>query len=168
MPVDALDTTDECNELLQDLAVNYRKEGLYRRYLDPVIKQAETLSETYEEETMRDSLQQFADTFAAYEPLMRKFLQNEIYSDLLVPDGSLDSMIVALQWIAMEYAVIRHAIVLSCDHSSIRYEAGRDYLVVITRMTGYDEEDIYEYLENSFESLLRERGYFALIVGNAR
>lgn len=54
------------------------------------------MSETYEEETMRDSLQQFADTFAAYEPLMRKFLQNEIYSDLLVPDGSLDSMIVAL------------------------------------------------------------------------
>ena len=150
------------------MAVNYRKEGLYRRYLDPVIKQAETLSETYEEETMRDSLQQFADTFAAYEPLMRKFLQNEIYSDLLVPDGSLDSMIVALQWIAMEYAVIRHAIFLSCDHSSIRYETVRDYLVVITRMTGYDEEDIYEYLENSFESLLWEWGYFALIVGNAR
>lgn len=168
VPVDALDTMDECNELLQDLAVNYRKEGLYRRYLDPVIKQAETLSETYEEETMRDSLQQFADTFAAYEPLMRKFLQNEIYSDLLVPDGSLDSMIVALQWIAMEYAVIRHAIFLSCDHSSIRYETVRDYLVVITRMTGYDEEDIYEYLENSFESLLWEWGYFALIVGNAR
>ena len=168
VPVDALDTMDECNELLQDLAVNYRKEGLYRRYLDPVIKQAETLSETYEEETMRDSLQQFADTFATYEPLMRKFLQNEIYSDLLVPDGSLDSMIVALQWIAMEYAVIRHAIFLSCDHSSIRYETVRDYLVVITRMTGYDEEDIYEYLENSFESLLWEWGYFALIVGNAR
>ena len=102
---------------------------------------------------MRDSLQQFADTFAAYEPLMRKFLQNEIYSDLLVPDGSLDSMIVALQWIAMEYAVIRHAIFLSCDHSAIRYETVRDYLVVITRMTGYDEEDIYEYLENSFVSL---------------
>jgi len=39
------------------MAVNYRKEGLYRRYLDPLIKQAETLSETYEEETMRDSLQ---------------------------------------------------------------------------------------------------------------
>ena len=168
MSVDVLDTMDECNELLQDLAVNYRKEGLYRRYLDSVIAQAETLSKTYEEETMRDSLQQFADTFAAYEPLMRKFLQNEIYSDLLVPDGSLGSMIVALQWIAMEYAVTRHAIFLSCDHSSIRYETVRDYLVVITRMTGYDEEDIYEYLENSFESLLWEWGYFALIVGNAR
>ena len=45
-----LDTMDECNELLQDLAVNYRKEGLYRKYLEPVIELAEELSEEYEEE----------------------------------------------------------------------------------------------------------------------
>ena len=92
-------------------------------------------------------------------------------------------MIVALQWIAMEYAVIRHAVFLcyyrkenevsqhivsegeSEDVSTIPYEIVRDYLVVITRMTGYEEEDIYEYLENSFESVQWEWGYFALIVG---
>ena len=183
IPVDVLDTMDECNELLQDLSVNYRKEGLYTKYLDPVIAQAEKLSETYEEESMREALEQFGKKFTAYEPLMRKFLQNEIYSDLLVPDGSLDGMIVALQWIAMEYAVIRHAVFLcyyrkenevsqhivsegeSEDVSTIPYEIVRDYLVVITRMTGYEEEDIYEYLENSFESVQWEWGYFALIVG---
>lgn len=183
IPVDALDTMDECNELLQDLSVNYRKEGLYTKYLDPVIVQAKKLSETYEEERMREALDQFGKQFTVYEPLMRKFLQNEIYSDLLVPDGSLDGMIVALQWIAMEYAVIRHAIFLCyyrkenegsqpigsvgehVDTSTIPYEIVRDYLVVITRMTGYEEEDIYEYLENSFESLQWEWGYFALIVG---
>ena len=183
IPVDVLDTMDECNELLQDLSVNYRKEGLYTKYLDPVIAQAEKLSETYEEESMREALEQFGKKFTAYEPLMRKFLQNEIYSDLLVPDGSLDGMIVALQWIAMEYAVIRHAVFLcyyrkknevsqhivsegeSEDVSTIPYEIVRDYLVVITRMTGYEEEDMYEYLENSFESVQWEWGYFALIVG---
>lgn len=171
LPVDALDTMDECNELLQDLAVNYRKEGLYTRYLDPVIERAEMLSETYEEETMREALRQFHQKFAVYDSLLRTFLQNEIYSDLLVPDGSLDSMIVALQWIAMEYAVIRHAVFLQFNRaeqektSNIPYETVRDFLVVITRMTGYDEEDIYEYLENSFETLQWEWGYFALIVG---
>lgn len=51
------------------------------------------------------------------------------------------------------------------DTSTIPYEIVRDYLVIITRMTGYEEEDIYEYLENSFESLQWEWGYFALIVG---
>ena len=35
IPVDVLDTMDECNELLQDLSVNYRKEGLYRRNCIP-------------------------------------------------------------------------------------------------------------------------------------
>ena len=30
---------------------------------------------------------------------------------------------------------------------------------------GYDEEDIYEYLENSFEELVWDWGYLALVVG---
>ena len=173
IPADELDTMDECNELLQDLAVNYRKEGLYRRYLDPVIEGAKQISESYEEDVMREAMQQFEASFAAYEPLMRKFLQNEIYSDLLVPDGSLKTMIVALQWIAMEYAVIRHSVFLiylsdnmeNDVKRKIDYETVRDYLVVFTRMTGYDQEDIYEYLENSFESVQWDWGYLALIIG---
>jgi len=32
-------------------------------------------------------------------------------------------------------------------------------------MTGYNEEDIFEYLENSFEDPLWDWGYFALILG---
>ncbi len=48
---------------------------------------------------------------------------------------------------------------------ALPYETLRDYMVVISRMTGYEEEDIREYLENSFEELLWEWGYFALITG---
>ena len=47
----------------------------------------------------------------------------------------------------------------------LSYEDVRDYMVVISRMTGYDEEDVREYLENSFEMLIWDWGYFALIVG---
>ena len=32
------DTFIECNELLQDLSVNYRKEGLYTAFLQPVLR----------------------------------------------------------------------------------------------------------------------------------
>ena len=46
----------------------------------------------------------------------------------------------------------------------LTYEQVRDYLVILMRMTGYDEDDIYEYLENSFEELVWEWGYFALVV----
>lgn len=164
--MDELDSMDECNELLQDLAVNYQKEGLYKKYLDPILLQAEKLSETYAADTMCEDLQLFDKQFRQWQPLLRKFLLNEFYSDLLVPDGNLESMIVSMQWIGMEYAVIRHSVFLKwLERKQFTYEELRDYMVVITRMTGYEQEDIVEYLKNSFESLVWDWGYFALVTG---
>ncbi len=166
IPMDELDSMDECNELLQDLAVNYQKEGLYKKYLDPILLQAEKISETYAADTMCENLQLFEKQFRQWQPLLRKFLLNEFYSDLLVPDGDLESMIVSMQWIGMEYAVIRHSVFLKwLERKQFTYEELRDYMVVITRMTGYEQEDIVEYLQNSFESLVWDWGYFALVTG---
>ena len=166
IPMDELDSMDECNELLQDLAVNYQKEGLYKKYLDPILLQAEKLSETYVADTMCEDLQLFDKQFRQWQPLLRKFLLNEFYSDLLVPDGNLESMIVSMQWIGMEYAVIRHSVFLKwMERKQFTYEELRDYMVVISRMTGYEQEDIVEYLKNSFESLVWDWGYFALVTG---
>ena len=167
LAADPAATMEEQNELLQDLAVNYRKEGLYQNYLDPVIDAAEELSEHYEDLDLPRLSDAFAVEFDRYEPLMKKFLKNEMLSDLFPPDGDIESMMVHFQWIAMEYAVIRHSIFLQWYQSGkgeIPYELVRDYIVVICRMTGYEEEDIYEYLENSFESLIWDFGYLALIV----
>lgn len=166
IPMDELDSMDECNELLQDLAFNYQKEGLYKKYLDPILLQAEKLSETYAADTMCEDLQLFEKQFRQWHPLLRKFLLNEFYSDLLVLDGDLESMIVSMQWIGMEYAVIRHSVFLKwLERKQFTYEELRDYMVVITRMTGYEQEDIVEYLQNSFESLVWDWGYFALVTG---
>ena len=166
IPMDELDSMDECNELLQDLAVNYQKEGLYKKYLDPILLQAKQLSETYAADTMCEDLQLFEKQFRQWQPLLRKFLLNEFYSDLLVPDGDLESMIVSMQWIGMEYAVIRHSVFLKwLERKQFTYKELRDYMVVITRMTGYEQEDIVEYLQNSFESLVWDWGYFALVTG---
>ena len=41
----------------------------------------------------------------------------------------------------------------------------RNDIVVVSRIMGYDQEDIYEYLEKSFKNLIWEWGYMALIVG---
>ena len=81
---------DECNELLQDLAVNYWKEGLYRKYLEPVTELAEELSEEYEEEEMTEAQEDFYRELRAYENLLRSFLTNEVYSDLLTSEGDLE------------------------------------------------------------------------------
>ena len=119
---DPFATMEERNELLQDLAVNYRKEGLYRNYLNPVIEKAEELSGLFEnignpadapeqnadlETEMADRMHAFESEFQAYNPLMRKFLINEFNADLLMPDGDLESLLVQYQWIAMEYEIGR-------------------------------------------------------------
>lgn len=163
-----LDTMDECNELLQDLAVNYCKEGLYQDYLNPVTELAEKLSKEYDEEEMTEAWEDFYREFHAYEDLLRSYLANEVYSDFLTPEGDLENALVHMQWIGMEYATIRQAVFLRWQkdgRGALSYKTVRDYIVVISRMTGYEEEDVREYLENSFEELLWEWGYFALITG---
>ena len=45
--IPAEDTFIECNELLQDLSVNYRKEGLYTAFLQPVLTEACRYSNIY-------------------------------------------------------------------------------------------------------------------------
>ena len=179
-----LDLINECNELLQDLSVNYQKEGLYQDTLNPILALAEEISvslsgddEAIDDTKLYDSdllkqWERFTEHFKPYEPLLRNFLRNEVFSDLLLPDSDLENVLVQMQWIALEYAAIRHSIFLrwlldgaDTELSKISYETLRQYLVIITRMTGYETADIYEYLENSFESLLWDWGYFALIIG---
>ena len=167
MEADIHATMEEGNELLLDIAVNYQKEGLYQNYLNPILTKAEELSGQYET-VSEEELCQFQKKIKAFEALFRKFLINEINSDFVLPGGDLESMVIQFQWIAMEYAVIKQSIFLKWlldGKKEIAYETVRDYIVIICRMTGYDEEDIYEYLENSFESLVWDWGYLALIVG---
>lgn len=197
--ISSLETWEECNELLQDLAVNYRKEGLYEKFLTPVITQAEYYSQIFgrqgihvgedmdatkgenEAGQLWDRWRQFQNAFASYELLLRNFLRNEVFSDLILPENfetkpeeadNLKHMVLQMQWIAIAYAAIRQSLFLkwSLDadgipaEEALDYETVREYMVVISRMTGYEDEDVREYLENSFAELIWDWGYFALII----
>lgn len=159
----------ECNELLQDLSVNYEKEGLYTRFLTPLLSLATEISDGTSGKDLADSWKNFHSELEKYEPLLRAFLSNEIFADLLLPEGNLDSMIIHMQWIGMEYAAIRYGLFLSwlnAGQTPLAYETVRETIAILTRMTGYEDDDIYEYLENSFESLYWEWGYFAMILAD--
>lgn len=161
----------ECNELLQDLSVNYEKEGLYTRFLTPLLSLAAEISDGTSGKDLTDSWKNFHSELEKYEPLLRAFLSNEIFADLLLPEGDLDSMIIHMQWIGMEYAAIRYGLFLSwlnAGQTPLAYETVRETIAILTRMTGYEDDDIYEYLENSFESLYWEWGYFAMILADRK
>lgn len=214
------DTISECNELLQDLAVNYMAEGLYSDFLTPLIGKAELVSDmphndlinlAYCYTSVLNSLsagsrintcntlntgiaRQSSNVVNSYTTLFRNFLANEIFSDLFMPDDNLEDMLLHMEWIAMTYTAIRHSLFLSrLDMNSYSqnlsmdsdvkpwtspdaayankiipdYESIRQHMVILSRMTGYENDDIYEYLENSFEAPIWDWGYFALIVGKA-
>lgn len=154
----------ERNELFLDLAENYRKEGLYRAFLTPAAEEAEQIAEDYGK-IRKEDLDAFAQAFSPYEALMRCYLQSEIFSECLGEPDDVEYVTVKLQWIALEYAAIRHAAFL-CWHreGALSYETMRSCMVILSRMLGYEDEDIWEYLENSFERLIWDWGYFALVV----
>lgn len=214
------DTIRECNELLQDLAINYMAEGLYSDFLTPLIGKAELVSDMPHDDLVNlaycytsvlNSLsagsrintcntlntgiaRQSSNVVNSYTTLFRNFLANEVFSDLFMPDDNLEDMLLHMEWIAMAYTAIRHSLFLSrLDMNSYSqnlsmdsdvkpgtapdaayankiipdYESIRQHMVILSRMTGYENDDIYEYLENSFESPIWDWGYFALIVGKA-
>lgn len=93
--------------------------------------------------------------------------------DLISPEAAstkkiIEHMIIKMQWIMIEYTAIRQSLFLWYSHnanSPLTYETIREHIVIISRMTGYDDDDIREYLENSFAKLIWDWGYAALIMG---
>ncbi|MGB4657855.1 MAG: flagellin lysine-N-methylase [Mobilitalea sp.] len=164
----SLDTFEENNELFLDMAENYLQQELYTSYLGPIAVIAENLSKDYDKSKMIVQLQEFEKQFSSFEKLFRNYLVLEIFSNSLMPESDLESIVVMIQWIAMEYVIMRHAIFLSWladEQEKLSYTWVRNYIVVISRMMGYGQEDICEYLEKNFESLLWEWGYLALLIG---
>lgn len=174
------DTFIECNELLQDLSVNYRKEGLYTAFLQPVLTEACRYSNIYSQSdnnsmsrTLQTSQKQFCSMLTDYDIVFRNYLANELFSDLISPEAAstkkiIEHMIIKMQWIMIEYTAIRQSLFLWYSHnanSPLTYETIREHIVIISRMTGYDDDDIREYLENSFAKLIWDWGYAALIMG---
>lgn len=168
MPFNLIDQVLECNELFLDVVENYRKQGLYVDFLEEISERAEDLEVDYTEEEILALYEDFEAEFLAYEHLMQNYLISELFGNMLVEDMSLEDLVVAYEWLGMEYVTMRQAIFLKwLGEESLQYEMVRDYMMVIARITGYDQEDIREYLENSFESLIWDWGYLAMIVGNS-
>ena len=77
----------------------------YQDYLTQILPLAEQLSETYDADEMEQKGQEFAKQWEKYRKLLAVFMENELFSDLLMPDGDLESMVIQMQWIAMEMCI---------------------------------------------------------------
>ncbi|MDO5834422.1 MAG: flagellin lysine-N-methylase [Lachnospiraceae bacterium] len=164
LPKDAVASIEEQNELFLDITENYRKEGRYQGLLNPLYAMAEQLSQEFEEADavrMDEISALHAEVVAAYAPLLRNYLVAEAFATLLIPGCTLRDMVLQLEWMIMEYVLIVHAMVLQrlCEDAPLAYPKARELLILIARMTGYDGDEIEEYLSDSFENPVWPWGY---------
>lgn len=165
MPKDTKASIEEQNALFLDITENYRKEGRYQGLLNPLCKMAEELSRSFQKEDtaqMKSLCAVHAEVVVAYAPLLRNYLVAEAFATLLIPGCTLRDMVLQLEWMIMEYVLIIHAMVLQmlCEKDrSLTYPKARELLILIARMTGYDGDEIEDYLRESFENPIWPWGY---------
>lgn len=164
MSKDTQASIEEQNALFLDITENYRKEGRYQGLLNPLYAMAEQLSHEFEEaDAVRMDIifALHAEVVAAYAPLLRNYLVAEAFATLLIPGCTLRDMVLQLEWMIMEYVLIVHAMMLQrlCEDVPLAYPKARELLILIARMTGYDGDEIEEYLSDSFENPVWPWGY---------
>ena len=164
MPKDAQASIEEQNALFLDITENYRKEGRYQGLLNPLYAMAEQLSHEFQEAEparMDEICALHAEVVAPYAPLLRNYLVAEAFATLLIPGCMLRDMVLQLEWMIMEYVLIVHAMVLQrlSEDAPLAYPKARELLILIARMTGYDGDEIEEYLCDSFENPVWPWGY---------
>ena len=159
----------EQNELFLDLAENYRKKRIYTDVLEPLAKRAEI----YERETLAQEglkrREEFEKVLLSYDKEIRLLMTEELFTTLILPETDMYTMLLKLQWQGMTYAVLKQCLFLYWDeHEGLSREELKKIVMVLIRMTGYTEADIEEYMENSFEEIIWDWGYFALCVGKGK
>ncbi len=164
MPKDTQASIEEQNALFLDITENYRKEGRYQGLLNPLYAMAEQLSREFQEADaarMDVVCALHAEVVVAYAPLLRNYLVAEAFATLLIPGCTLRDMVLQFEWMIMEYVLIVHAMVLQrlCEDAPLAYPKARELLILIARMTGYDGDEIEDYLRDSFENPVWPWGY---------
>lgn len=167
MPTDVMNTFEEVNELFLDVVDNYRRQGIYEEYLRKISAIADDISEDFDRKQILEKYALYQKKVAKYDILFRKYLISELFADGILPDSDITELSMMVQWFAMEYVVIRHAVFLKTvyQNKNVDFSDICEYMVIISRIMGYNKEDIYAYMEECFESIIWDWGYMALIVG---
>lgn len=154
------DRLEEYNLLFLDISEIYRKQKIYADFLVPLAKEAEKL-----DCRKIEYWSEFEPKLAPWKEHLRKLFAGEISSAVITPGtGQVLDMIVKLEWMAMEYAVLLQVLFLQGNTGEITYEKLRESVCVIFRMMGYADDDIWEYMENCFDQVIWPWEYYALLV----
>ncbi|MDD3173788.1 MAG: flagellin lysine-N-methylase [Herbinix sp.] len=177
--IDNEDSFQETKELFLDIILNYKKEMTFRDYLQGIADLAE--DEEIDDNLFLTQWNDFKMEFVQYEKLMENCIISKIFANCVSED--IDEMLLAFQVVITEYIMVRYSVFLKslleekyCNESQpqttkkvrtnniIPYNITRDYIVIYSRIIGYNADGIREFWEDSFEEAVWEFGYMLLLI----
>lgn len=174
----------ETKELFLDIAFNYRKEKHYKRYLQEIYETAS--HQKLEEDQIVNSWKEFTAHWNEFEQFLENCMVMKVFAGC--NNDVIDDIIVSFQLILLEYIMIRFSMFLKYlkkgsgkDTKTFSIQSGqipdmllggeidyvdvRDYIAVYTRIIGYNQDGMKEFLKESFEEDVWEFGYLLLLLG---
>lgn len=167
---DMLDRFIEDNELLLDLFIRYYEQKKYIEAIGPIYEKASEFEDELDDgiaiEEYEKYLQYaFDGDENRYEDKLRLIVCEELWAALLVSYYDIESMIVKIEWLAMELVLLRQWMFLHYNiYGSLTEEELLHIVALLFRTTGYCDDDIWEYMEESFEDVIWDWGYMDLIL----
>lgn len=162
------DSCIEIRELFLDIVENYRKVNNFSVYLREIAEVAEDFeSEACQRDaqTIHAEWNEFKAVWIEYEKLIENCMTTKIFSNCISDD--IDEMIMSFQIIITEYVMVKYSAFLKWiinEKKAIAYCDIRDYIVIYSRIIGYNSEGIIEFWEESFDDAVWELGYMALLI----
>lgn len=149
----------ERNELFLDIVGNYYQQGMYVEFLEPLIRMAQQWEKLEQNVTSASIFE--------YEKWLQLLVCQELSGVVVANEQqTMYDVIVKLQWLALEYATLVHWLYLLQCKSGTNPEPKevKEAIMVLSRIMGYTEEDLFEYMEEAFEEPIWPFGYLNLIV----
>lgn len=154
------DSFRETSELFLDIVQNYKKEESYRGYLQEI----SDLDEGLVIENSHTMWNDFEIVFAQYAGLMENYIVSKIFANCISDDIS--EMILTFQIVITEYLMVRHSTFLKrqLDKKEVCYKDIRNYIVIYSRIIGYNADGMSEFWKDSFDEAVWDFGYILLLI----
>jgi lysine-N-methylase len=168
------DTITENNELFLDIVYNYKREKQYQNILNDISELGEKLGESLYGESGEEFLAkikevniyekrgEFELVFSTYEKLMEQCMISKIFSNCISDD--MDEIIFSYQIIITEFLMVKHSAFLKWVKEGLNYNNIRDYIVIFSRIIGYNSEGMKEFWEESFDDAIWDYGYLFMLL----
>ncbi|MGL5677935.1 MAG: flagellin lysine-N-methylase [Cellulosilyticaceae bacterium] len=161
----------ERNELFLDMEQLYLKEEHYTSYLEEVTQWAKGIEMYYADTELMEKYTNFEKAYGTYERLLKDYLVAETWASVLKDGMDAEDMTTAYMWILLEYAVMKQMAFLrwlANEEKELTYQMVKDSIMIVSRMAGYDIDDVKNCLEYSYETTILEWGHVALIIGDGQ